>query len=64
MKIEQITDLAKVIFEIQDDCLWFVATQTHPSFWSNPTKELQWYIDANWLIKTENGTLYNPIKFE
>jgi CTP synthase (UTP-ammonia lyase) len=59
--IDQIIRLGDVIFAIQTDkALWFVATQTHPEFWTNPNKALQWYIDANWLIKTEHGLLYDP----
>jgi len=60
MKIEHIRTLSAIDFDIQENCLWFVATQTHPEFWCNPDRDFQWYIDANWLIKTDTGLTYDP----
>lgn len=60
MTISQIVRLNDIIYAIQEDGeLWQVATQTYPEHWSVPDKPLQWYIDANWLIKTAFFT-YDP----
>ena len=62
MKVEHIIKLADICYQIEDGHSWFVANQTQPGFWSDPDKPIQWYIDANWLIKTDNGLLYDPTK--
>lgn len=53
MSISKIVNLAEVILAIQAGLKWIVATQTHPKVWSEPDKDLQWYIDANWLIRVD-----------
>lgn len=60
MKIAHILRLADIYNSIRTGAQWFVATQTHPEFWSNPNKSLQWYVDAKWLIKTDKGLVYDP----
>lgn len=60
MKIAHIICLADIYDSIRAGAQWFVATQIHPEFWSNPDKPLQWYIDAKWLIKTDRGFVYDP----
>ena len=60
MTIEKIRILANVLYNILDEeLLWHVATQSYPECWFCPDLELQWYIDANWLIRAGTKT-YDP----
>jgi hypothetical protein len=64
MKIDKITRLADVIREIQDGYAYEVATPSHPNSWTAARHDLQWYIDANWLIRIsrKHYLTYNPFE--
>jgi hypothetical protein len=62
MKIDNIITLAEIIHAIAAEQDWQVATQSHPNHWSDPNHaahSLQWYIDANWLIRV-GKLVYDP----
>lgn len=59
MTIHNIIQLSEIIHLIQGEAPWSVATQSWPEHWSNPTHSLQWYIDANWLIRS-GELIYDP----
>jgi hypothetical protein len=60
VKIDAIKTLAVIAYDVEAGAPCFVATQTHPEHWSElRDRDLQWFIDANWLIKTPSHT-YDP----
>lgn len=59
MTILQIRKLALVLRLIDEGNRYEVATQSHPDTWFPPASALQWYIDANWLIRV-SGIIYDP----
>lgn len=63
MTISSIVQLAEIIQRIQGEAEWEVATQSYPENWTEPKRDLQWYIDANWLIRS-GDLIYNPAKNE